>query len=116
MVKKMRIVFNPYVWTCGAITVFVTSLARASEVAQEQFPAWLGMVEGGVQQLGTPIVATIVIMLIEACLRLFKTKDPKSLLYFVANAFKILGLLLTKLALILDKVAQRTKDNKSDLP
>lgn len=116
LVKRMGAIFNPYLWVIGAVTVFMASLARAQEVAQEQLPGWMGTVENGIQQMDTPIVATILIMLVESVLRLVKTKNPRSLLYLLANGFRLMGVLFEKLSQLLDKVAQRTKEETPKAP
>jgi hypothetical protein len=49
------------------------------------------------------------ILVVEFLMRVFKTKEPKSLLYYLSNLLKVLADLMTKIAMILDKALQRVE-------
>lgn len=63
-----------------------------------------------VDSLGTGWTITIAGVVIELLLRVFKTQNPKSLLYVAANILKMVAKVSTFLAESADKVLQRTKD------
>lgn len=65
------------------------------------------------QYIYTNLVAmgAMAVVIIEVLLRIFKTKDPQSLLIYVAAACKLLANIFLQLGSILDKVVpQRVKD------
>jgi hypothetical protein len=55
----------------------------------------------------------IIVIVLELAMRIFKTKEPKSLLYYGANLFKLLGEIFTKAGGLLDKVLQNVKEPKA---
>lgn len=72
----------------------------------------LSKAQAVVDQLGTGWSIAIAGVVIELLMRVFKTKNPKSLLYVLANIFKMVAKVATFLAESADKVLQRTKDKE----
>lgn len=88
--------------------LFFAGPVVADEIVS-QIPAWQSSLEALLAQIQSPYFGAISIVLIELCMRAFKTQNPKSLLYLVANAFKIISKILDAIAAYLDQYLQKLK-------
>lgn len=96
------------VQTIEVVSSTVSTLPPVAAVAVSH-PS-LDQAQAIVDQLSSGWVMTVAILLIEILMRAFKTKDPKSLLYVLANIFKMIARVFGFLAEAADKVLQRTKE------
>lgn len=62
--------------------------------------------------LSSPWAIPVLTLVADVVMRVFKTKDPKSVFYVIAKALNILAGIFTKIAVMLDGVVQRTKDDE----
>lgn len=60
--------------------------------------------------LQSPWAIVIAGGIIDLAMRVFKTKEPKSLMYVIAAGFKLLANIFTSLGSLMDNVIQRTDD------
>ena len=97
------------VWAQAVQTVEVVSSTVSTLPPVASHPA-LSQAQSIVDQLSSGWVMTVAVLLIEILMRAFKTKDPKSLLYVLANIFKMIARVFSFLAEAADKVLQRTKE------
>lgn len=61
--------------------------------------------------LQSPWAVVILGGVVDLSMRVFKTKEPKSLLYVIAAGLKMLANIFTSLGGLLDQVIQRTHDD-----
>lgn len=90
-------------------TVLFFGYGVAAEVLPEQIPQWQVQLNGLIAQAQSPWVGGVVLLLIELSMRIFKTQDPKSLLYVIANGLKLLSKLMETVAGFIDQYIQRLK-------
>lgn len=60
--------------------------------------------------LNSPWAPIIAGGVLEAILRMVKTKEPKSLMYMVANGLKLVAEIMIKISQLMDKVLQRVDE------
>lgn len=92
-------------------SIFLAALAVSSvAIAQDQAPTGLAVAEEWVKQLDTAWASGAAVLILELILRLKKTETPKSVLYVIANTFKLVGKVCEFCGNALDKVVQRLKE------
>jgi len=75
----------------------------APVIVEPVVPTWQAKIEMILKQLESPWLISAALLSIEFVMRFVKTSDPKSLLYVIANGFKLFARLFEKFASILDK-------------
>jgi len=75
----------------------------------EQHPQ-LDQAQAIINNLDAGWAMTIAVVAVELGMRVFKTQNPKSLLYVVANVFRMIAKVAEFIAQAADKVLQRTKE------